>query len=65
MGRYVEDQAEWNRDYPNEPKSIWWYVNARWVGFRVVCEADAAVLDAVASGPEETAGAAPADGSDD
>ncbi len=38
VGREVEDQAVWNLDYPNEPKSIWWYVNARWVGFRVVCE---------------------------
>ena len=38
VGRHIEDQAEWNRDYPNEPKSIWWFVNARWVGFRVVCE---------------------------
>ncbi len=38
VGRIVEDQDEWNRDYPNEPKSQWWYVNARWVGFRVVCE---------------------------
>lgn len=38
VGRYLEDQSEWNRDYPNEPKSIWWFVNARWVGFRVVCE---------------------------
>lgn len=37
IGRHVED-ANWNRDYPNEPKSIWWFVNARWVGFRVVAE---------------------------
>jgi formylglycine-generating enzyme required for sulfatase activity len=39
VGRHLEDPDEWNRDYPNEPKSIWWFVNARWVGFRVVCEA--------------------------
>jgi polyisoprenoid-binding protein YceI len=38
VGRHVENMDEWNRDYPNEPKSIWWFVNARWVGFRVVCE---------------------------
>lgn len=38
VGRAVEDMDVWNRDYPNEPKSQWWYVNARWVGFRVVCE---------------------------
>jgi formylglycine-generating enzyme required for sulfatase activity/polyisoprenoid-binding protein YceI len=38
VGRTVEDMDVWNRDYPNEPKSQWWYVNARWVGFRVVCE---------------------------
>lgn len=38
IGRAVEDMDTWNRDYPNEPKSQWWYVNARWVGFRVVCE---------------------------
>ncbi|MCC6681591.1 MAG: SUMF1/EgtB/PvdO family nonheme iron enzyme [Phycisphaeraceae bacterium] len=39
VGRIVEDQEEWNRDYPNDPKSQWWYVNARWVGFRLVCDA--------------------------
>jgi formylglycine-generating enzyme required for sulfatase activity len=38
LGRAAEDMDAWNRDYPNEPKSPWWYVNARWVGFRVVCE---------------------------
>lgn len=39
-GVHVED-ASWNRDYPNEPKSLWWFVNARWVGFRVVRDIDA------------------------
>ncbi len=39
VGRIIEDQEEWNRDYPNDPKSQWWYVNARWVGFRLVCDA--------------------------
>ena len=38
VGRAIEDPDAWNLDYPNDPKSIWWYVNARWVGFRVVCE---------------------------
>ena len=38
VGRHVET-ADWNRDYPNEPKSIWWFVNARWVGFRIVRDA--------------------------
>lgn len=37
VGRHVED-PEWNRNYPQEPKSIWWFVDARWVGFRVVRE---------------------------
>lgn len=44
VGRHVEGPY-WNRDYPNEPKSIWWFVNARWVGFRVVCDS----LEEVAS----------------
>jgi len=38
VGREAENQAVWNLDYPNDPKSEWWYVNARWVGFRVVSE---------------------------
>ncbi len=46
VGRLVEDMDEWNRDYPNEPKSQWWYVNARWVGLRVVCDAPPSVSDA-------------------
>ena len=36
--REVEDQDVWNKDYPQDPKSKWWYVNADHVGFRVVCE---------------------------
>jgi polyisoprenoid-binding protein YceI len=52
LGRHVET-ADWNRDYPNEPKSIWWFVNARWVGFRVVCDAS----QVEASQPLETLGA--------
>ncbi len=37
VGRHVEGPY-WNRDYPNEPKSLWWFVNARWVGFRLIRE---------------------------
>jgi len=37
-GRHVEDMDVWNMNYPNEPKSIWWFVDARWVGFRLVCD---------------------------
>jgi polyisoprenoid-binding protein YceI len=36
-GRLVESR-EWNINYPNEPKSIWWFVDAEWVGIRLVCE---------------------------
>ena len=34
----TEDQTVWNRNYPNDPKSIWWYVDADYVGFRILCE---------------------------
>lgn len=37
-GRHLSNQATWNRDYPNVPKSIWWFVNAKWVGMRLLCE---------------------------
>ena len=33
-----EDQNIWNANYPQMPKSIWWYKDADYVGFRVVCE---------------------------
>lgn len=36
--REVEDQAVWNKNYPQGNKSIWWYVDADYVGFRLVCE---------------------------
>ena len=36
-GRHVEDPS-WNLNYPNVPKSIWWFVDARWVGFRLVSD---------------------------
>jgi len=35
----AEDQNSWNANYPQLPKSIWWYKDADYVGFRVVCEA--------------------------
>ena len=35
----TEDQNIWNATYPNLPKSVWWYKDAGYVGFRVVCEA--------------------------
>jgi formylglycine-generating enzyme required for sulfatase activity/polyisoprenoid-binding protein YceI len=35
----TEDQNVWNATYPQLPKSIWWYKDADYVGFRVVCEA--------------------------
>ncbi len=41
-GRIAEDQEIWNETYPNYPKSKWWYVEGRWVGFRVVMEASSA-----------------------
>ena len=44
-GRHIEDIDNWNMNYPNEPKSIWWYVDARWVGFRVVCNAEMAEIN--------------------
>jgi formylglycine-generating enzyme required for sulfatase activity len=34
----TEDQNVWNATYPQLPKSIWWYKDADYVGFRVVCE---------------------------
>ena len=34
----ADETAEWNLNYPNEPKSIWWFVDAEWTGIRLVCE---------------------------
>lgn len=52
-GSFMDDAAElrvaarshtrtddWLRTDPQIPKSVWWYSDARHVGFRVVCEAD-------------------------
>ncbi len=36
----AEDQSIWNKNYPNTPKSEWWYKDADYVGFRIVCEPD-------------------------
>ena len=36
---YTQDEA-WMRTDPQMPKSIWWYSDSNWVGFRVVCEYD-------------------------
>ena len=38
VGREVQDDEVWNANYPGDPRSIWWFVDAMWVGFRVVCE---------------------------
>lgn len=35
-----EDQNIWNATYPQLPKSIWWYKDADYVGFRVACDAN-------------------------
>ncbi len=43
VGRHIEDPDKWNMSYPNEPKSIWWFVDAKWIGFRVVCEAGSVI----------------------
>lgn len=36
--REVEDQNVWNKNYPQSPKSKWWYQDADYVGFRLVRE---------------------------
>ena len=36
----TEDQKVWNATYPQLPKSIWWYKDADYVGFRVACDAE-------------------------
>lgn len=37
VSRLVET-PEWNLNYPNDPKSIWWFVDAEWTGIRLICE---------------------------
>jgi sulfatase modifying factor 1 len=34
----IAEEASWNASYPNEPVSKWWYVDAEFTGFRLVCE---------------------------
>lgn len=34
----LDENFDWNLNYPNEPKSIWWFVDAEWTGIRLVCE---------------------------
>ncbi len=34
----LDETADWNLNYPNDPKSIWWFVDAEWTGIRLVCE---------------------------
>ena len=31
----------WNESDPQFPKSVWWFADAGWVGFRVVCDVEA------------------------
>jgi len=40
VGREIENDDDWNMNYPGDPKSIWWFVDAKWVGFRVVCDSE-------------------------
>ncbi len=55
-GNYTSDAADlraasrdcskhdnWLKTDPQQPKSIWWYSDIRGIGFRVVCEPDAAL----------------------
>lgn len=46
----VEDES-WNENYPNEPKSIWWFVDADYVGFRLVCDPETAAEPASGKAP--------------
>lgn len=39
---------EWLKTDPQQPKSIWWYSDVKAIGFRVVCEYDAAAAKAAA-----------------
>ena len=36
----VPADAAWNESDPQFPKSEWWFADAGWVGFRLVCEID-------------------------
>ena len=56
-GNYTSDAADlrcaarsftkndaWLKTDPQQPKSIWWYSDIKGIGFRVVCEPDAAIV---------------------
>ena len=49
------ETPQWNENYPNEPKSKWWFVDAEYVGFRLVCEvpADPTTLPPPAAAKED------------
>ena len=36
--KMIEDQEVWNENYPNLPKSIYWYSDVYYTGIRLVCE---------------------------
>ena len=38
LGGTLEEPESWNAGYPNFPVTEWWFVDAYWVGFRVVCD---------------------------
>ncbi len=38
--RSLSKTEEWLKTDPQIPKSIWWYSDCSWVGFRVICEFD-------------------------
>ncbi len=54
----VVEDASWNENYPNEPKSIWWFVDAPYVGFRLVCEPEVEAEPAAGADAPPVAGEA-------
>ena len=36
---------EWILTDPQQPKSIWWYTDMKGIGFRVICEPDASIIN--------------------
>jgi formylglycine-generating enzyme required for sulfatase activity len=57
-GNYTSDAADvrvaargyshhdaWLKTDPQQPKSIWWYSDIRGIGFRIVCEPDASIIN--------------------
>ena len=39
------DNEAWLKTDPQQPKSIWWYSDIKGIGFRVICEPDASLLN--------------------